>query len=230
MAYVGRLNKDLAIISKLSDYPGGQDGLSTEEFKAKFDEAALAIQDHINNVIAPAIEEVSPEEGAHLPLSGGVMTGAINMNGRKVTNLAEPTNDGDATRKSYVDEKVATALPKTGGTMAGNISMGSKMITNLAAPTNNNDAANKGYVDGKHLTGTVVLSNTWSGNEREVAVSGIKSTDMPHWCVVYGTNKEAEKEAFALIDELETQDGKFIFRCFGDVPAVALTIQWEVNR
>ena len=122
------------------------------------------------------------------------------------------------------------ALPKSGGTMSGAINMGSKKITNLATPTNSADAANKSYVDGKRLSGTVALTTTWTNKAQEVAVSGILASDMPHWGIVYGTNKEAEKEAFALIDELETQAGKFVFRCFGDVPAVALTIQWEVNR
>jgi len=123
------------------------------------------------------------------------------------------------------------ALPKTGGTMTGPISMGSKKITDLAAPTNGADAATKAYVDGKRLSGTVSLSaDHWSGGEQEVSVSGILATDMPHWGIVYGTNREAEKEAFALVDELETSAGKFTFRCFGDVPAVALNIQWEVDR
>ena len=123
------------------------------------------------------------------------------------------------------------ALPKTGGTMTGAINMGSKRITNLGAPSSNADAANKAYVDGKRLSGTVTLTAAgWSGGAQEVSVSNILATDMPHWGIVYGTNTEAEKEAFALVDVLETSAGKFTFRCFGDVPKVALTIQWEVDR
>ena len=123
-----------------------------------------------------------------------------------------------------------TALMKSGGTMTGAINMGSKKITSLATPTNNNDAANKSYVDGKRLSGTVSLTTTWSNKAQEVTVIGITADDMPHWGIVYGDSAEAEKEAFALIDVLETSAGKFTFRCFGDVPSVALTIQWEVNR
>lgn len=122
------------------------------------------------------------------------------------------------------------ALPRSGGTMSGAVDMGSRKVTNLAAPTNAADAANKSYVDGKHLGGTVSLNTTWSNKAQEVSVSGILATDMPHWGIIYGANREAEKEAFALVDVLETSAGKFTFRCFGDVPTVALTIQWEVNR
>ena len=123
------------------------------------------------------------------------------------------------------------ALPKSGGTMTGAVDMGGKNITSLGTPSNSGDAATKGYVDGKRLSGTVTLTTSgWSSKAQTVNVSGILATDMPHWGIVYGDSAEAEKEAFALIDVLETSAGKFTFRCFGDVPTVALTIQWEVNR
>ena len=105
-----------------------------------------------------------------------------------------------------------------------------KTLAQAAQQTADN-AVTADYVDGKHLSGSITLSASgWSSGAQTVSVSGILATDMPHWGVVYGTNKEAEKEAFALVDELETDAGKFTFRCFEDVPTVALTIQWEVNR
>ena len=123
-------------------------------------------------------------------------------------------------------------LPKSGGTMTGGIDMGYHRITRLsAAPQDGAEAVCKDYVDGKHKSGTVSLTvSGWSAGIQTVDVSGILATDMPHWGVVYGTNKEAEKEAFALVDVLEASAGKFTFRCFGDVPKVLLNIQWEVNR
>lgn len=45
-----------------------------------------------------------------LNLSGGTMTGAINMGSKKITNLATPTNNADATTKQYVDSKVPTQV------------------------------------------------------------------------------------------------------------------------
>ena len=47
-------------------------------------------------------EEQLPEMD-FLPLSGGAMTGAVNMDGNAVTNLPAPVNDGDAARKADVE-------------------------------------------------------------------------------------------------------------------------------
>jgi hypothetical protein len=45
-----------------------------------------------------------------LPLAGGTMSGNINMGGTNIiTNLPTPTNDGDVTSKSYVDEEITSS-------------------------------------------------------------------------------------------------------------------------
>lgn len=163
----------------------------------------------------------------------------------KPVSTAQATAIADA-KKAGTDAQTTAnaAIPKAGGTMTGTLDMGYHYITRLSAnPQNDHDAVRKDYVDravagaktyadGKRLYGTVTLTTTWTDGVQEVTegLSGILATDMPHWGVVYGTNEEAEKEAFALVDVLETSAGKFTFRCFGDVPTVALTIQWEVNR
>lgn len=64
-----------------------------------------------------------------LPLTGGTMTGTVDMGGKLITNLPEPTSDGHAARKAYVDSKISSLLssgavqitklwenPKTGST------------------------------------------------------------------------------------------------------------------
>ena len=130
--------------------------------------AALAnMEDGISQGISDAAAAQAKADAA-LPKAGGAMSGPIDMNSKKITELATPTADGDAANKSYVDAGDATAtaaaataksaadaaaatanaaLPKAGGTMTGAINMGSKQITNLAAPTADAHAATKKYVD-----------------------------------------------------------------------------------
>lgn len=80
-----------------------------------------------------------------LPSSGGDMTGAINMNGQKITGLNDPTQSTEAARKAYVDKM----LPKSGGTMTGNIAMNGKKVTGLGTPTDSGDAVPKSYAANK---------------------------------------------------------------------------------
>lgn len=126
------------------------------------------------------------------------------------------------------------ALPKAGGAMTGSIAMGGNKVTGLGEPVEDGDAASKAYVDGKHWVGSVTLPvSGWAGLSQTVAVPGILETDTPHYCAVYsGTaeEKEAQKEAFSLIDDLDTAAGSVSFSCFEEKPGVALTVQLEVNR
>lgn len=87
-----------------------------------------------------------------LSKAGGTMSGAINMNGNKITNLPAPADLADAATKEYVDTAIADIpkgeyLEKSGGAMTGAIDMGANKVTNLANPTEIKDAATKGYVD-----------------------------------------------------------------------------------
>ena len=52
---IPKLTKDLAVIQKLSDLPNTTEGLTAEQLKARFDEAALEIQTYINQTLVPAI-------------------------------------------------------------------------------------------------------------------------------------------------------------------------------
>lgn len=92
----------------------------------------------------------------------------------------------------------------------------------------------KAYADSKHMTAQITLAaSKWSQTTpytQSVSVSGILSTDKPHYGVVYSENREAEKEAFSAVDELDTADGSVTFTCFAEKPAADITIQMEVNR
>ena len=55
---IPKFDSDVAIISKLGDYPRADDALSPDEFKAKFDAAAILIKDYINNVLIKNLDEL----------------------------------------------------------------------------------------------------------------------------------------------------------------------------
>lgn len=88
--------------------------------------SAQAVQQELNTHAANNTLHVTDEErqawnnkapGTHthtaaqvgaLPISGGTMTGALNMNGKALTNLPTPKNNKDAAPKDYVDAAVIT--------------------------------------------------------------------------------------------------------------------------
>lgn len=143
-----------------------------------------------------------------------------------------------------VTETANAALPKSGGTMTGNLDMGGKWLGNLANPVAEKDAATKGYVDsvsgvaGVHLEVNLPASG-WSQETttgkwfQRVNHEDIQHTDQPHWAVVYSGTKEQnvqQQEAFALVDELETNTSLMTFWCFRDKPGIDLTVQLEILR
>ena len=183
-----------------------------------------------------------------LSTNGGTMAGDIDMDGRKITGLVDPVEDGDAARKRYVDTEISTAagnaetnakdasLPKAGGTMTGDISMGGNAVKGLKAPAAGTDAATKDYVDGKRKTFTATVGTGWTGSgpyTQTVAVAGVLATDMPHVAPVYdadNTTAQAQREAWGCVSRGVAAAGGIQFTCFEDKPETAIPIQIEVMR
>lgn len=144
-----------------------------------------------------------------LALKGGTMGGTLDMDENILKGVPTPTEKDHAVNKEYADLKAANALK---------------------------DA--KKYSDEKHLEPSAVLTAAgWIGDTapytQTVTVEGILATDDPHYAVVYSgelDNKLNQKEAFSLIDDLETADGSITFTCLEEKPEINLTIQMEVNR
>lgn len=121
-------------------------------------------------------------------------------------------------------------LEKSGGTMTGPIV--------LPAPVEAGHAANKGYVDARHMNAEVTLTASgWTGEvppyTQTISAEGILATDRPHWGVKYSANRIAalaEKEAFALVDDLDTYENRIVFTCLEEKPDRDLQILLEVNR
>ncbi|MBF5050772.1 hypothetical protein CLAVI_000391, partial [Candidatus Clavichlamydia salmonicola] len=88
-----------------------------------------------------------------LSLSGGVLSGTIDMADNTITGLPQPSNPSDAVPYQFVQQLFSNAmtftgagkpgLPITGGTLIGNLNMGGGFrITNLADPISPKDAVN----------------------------------------------------------------------------------------
>jgi hypothetical protein len=138
-------------------------------------------------------------------------------------------------------ETAEAALPRTGGKMTGALDMAGNKLTNVPDPEADGDAVNMGYVtsyaDGRRLKATVsVTAAGWSAEApytQTVTVEGMLETDRPHYGVVYSADADTrlgEKEAFMLVDDLDSAAGSVTFTCFEDKPGIDLTIQLEVNR
>ncbi len=81
-----------------------------------------------------------------LSATSATLTGQINMNTSKITNLGNGTASTDAAAYGQVTSAVATCLQLTGGTMTGPVAMSSNKITGLQNGTLSTDAAAYGQV------------------------------------------------------------------------------------
>ena len=70
---------------------------------------ANATTDKTINIIVPTkVSELTDDvvKGKYLSLTGGTMTGNININNKTITNLKTPTADTEAANKKYVDDQI----------------------------------------------------------------------------------------------------------------------------
>ena len=83
-----------------------------------------------------------------LSLSGGIMTGKLDMNSKRIYNVAQPNGDYQPATKIWSENKF---LDKSSGVMAGPLNMSNNKISNLANPTADKDAVSRVYGDGRML-------------------------------------------------------------------------------
>ena len=66
----------------------------------------------INIIVPTKVSELTDDvvKGKYLPLTGGTMTGDININNKTITNLKTPTADTEAANKKYVDDSKSSIV------------------------------------------------------------------------------------------------------------------------
>ena len=83
-----------------------------------------------------------------LSLSGGLMTGNLDMNSKRIYNVAQPNGDNQPATKIWSENKF---LDKSSGVMAGPLNMSNNRITNVGNPTSGKDGVSRDYSDGRYV-------------------------------------------------------------------------------
>ena len=106
-----------------------------------------------------------------LSLSGGLMTGNLDMNSNRIYGVAQPDGDNQPATKIWTENKF---LDKSSGVMAGPLNMSNNKITHLANPTSDKDALSRVFGDGRYvlkggdtMTGDLALGDNY--------ITGLKS-------------------------------------------------------
>ena len=151
-------DQDMPESTQKVKFKRGQSGTMPSDLEA----GSLLVQVDTGDIFLDNTESdrIQLGDSRKLALSGGTMTGPINMGGQKITNIGNPTDNNDVANKIFVDTAfqelesemgttLAGYLQLKGGTMSGVLDMGGHYIQNLETPQADDEAANKGYVDGQ---------------------------------------------------------------------------------
>ena len=96
-----------------------------------------------------------------LSLSGGLMTGNLDMNSNRIYNVAQPNGDNQPATKIWSENKF---LDKSTGVMAGSLNMSNNKITNLATATANGDAVDFEFFNKYTPPGSRIRCNQFQVN------------------------------------------------------------------
>lgn len=127
-----------AINALVASAPGALDTL---------DELAAALGDDANFA-----STVTTALAGKVAKAGDTMSGDLNMNSHKLTNVTNGSAAGDAVNKGQLDLKVA----KTGDTMSGSLDMTGNKVTNLANASASGEAATYAQIADKVVSSTII--------------------------------------------------------------------------
>ena len=96
-----------------------------------------------------------------LSLSGGLMTGNLDMNSNRIYKVAQPDGDNQPATKIWSENKF---LDKSSGVMAGPLNMSNNKITHLATATANGDAVDFEFFNKYSIPGSRIRHNQFQVN------------------------------------------------------------------
>lgn len=222
---ITKMTADVNLVSKLGTRPKVDNGLTTDALKAWFDKAPGAIKTYLNEVLIPEIEakfgtldEWAEEANrkmdnfvagvGFLPSTGGDMSGPLDMQGNKISNVASPTNGTDAATKEYTDDAVsqgcADALKEA-----------------------------KEYADQKHIAQTATLkASAWVNQYQTISVSSVTADTAKTNVIVSADPGDADAyEAYlsCKVRACQQKDGALVFYC-ESTPGQDLTVNISVEK
>lgn len=203
-----RLNNDMYIVSKLGDNPKVDNGLSTDQFRARFDEAGIIIQSFLNNILIPELEKTV------------VWETIVNEQNTKIASAQKSS--------ATALERANAAVPKSGGTMTGNLSI-------IPDPTADTHATNKKYVDSRiQYVSAALTAAGWGGSgpyTQAISVPGVTAEKGSHVSPVYsGVDDASIETAAACVTYASDETDVIRFVCLHAKPDVDIPIRVEVHR
>lgn len=162
---IPKMTDDLAVIQKLSDLPNTEDGLTADELKAKFDEAALAIQAYLNKRMIPAIQAEDIPFTETSAIRAATIQTAIENVQAQIVNASE----GNITNGSVTKEKLAAALLER-------VYGGLAWVSAEAPGAKDNPAADfpigQSWLRPSFTVSNLINAASWTGTGCDVDVSG----------------------------------------------------------
>lgn len=192
------LNKDLAVIQKLSDLPNSTDGLTAAELKAKFDEASLEIQRWLNKSLVPALTAANIPFEPSAQLNAKTVQDAVQL----VFEQVRDASSGTIANGSVTKEKLAQALLER--------VFGGRVWVSLDKPTANDTPAEDFPVGQIWLRPGFTVKNdvaeSWD-------VSGCTASKAENAVTFTGNNTVAQAEATMNLPNIG-QDGDRVYVLF----------------
>jgi len=169
---------DTAITNLLDDAPGVLDTLN---------ELAAAIGDDAN-----FIGTINDNIGSKLSLSGGTMTGNIDMGSHSLTGLPAPLSSTDAATKSYVDAALSSTLS------SGEIVLGTNTTGNFVSVITAGEGIDVSGTSGVSAEVVISAENATATNK------GIASFNVSDFTVTDGNVTLVEDRLYDLVGEVFT--------------------------